>query len=417
MRLCVAVTTVLLTGPFVASTLADPWPGFRGPTGQGHSREIRLPISWSATDGVLWKTPIEGSGWSSPIVWGGRVFVTTARDEGRACHVLALDRRSGTVLWDTKVFTQTLKRKENKNSYATPTPATDGSRVFAACGDGSLVAVDAASGAVHWTNRDYPFYSQHGLATSLLLYRDLVIQARDGSSEGPDKSLGWQTPWDQSFIVALDARTGTPRWQARRGMSRIAHVTPIVAKISGADVLLSPAGDVIQGFEPTSGKRLWTVPSPGEGVVPSPVMAAGHLVTASGFGAPAVRAVRTVGTLSVAWEQTQGVPMQASPIAIEDQAYVVTDGGVLSALHASTGVQVWQERLGGTFSSSPVAADGKLYLLNEACETVVVAPGASFAQLARNPLEGRCQASMAVSGGLLFIRNDTAVYAIGTQPR
>jgi outer membrane protein assembly factor BamB len=417
MRARLALAASLLAGPAVAPLAADPWPGFRGPTGQGHSKEIRLPMKWSATEGVLWRTAIEGASWSSPIVWGGRVFVTTAKDDGRACHVIAFDRRTGQLLWDTLAFRQELKRKEGRNSYATPTPATDGTRVFAAFGDGSFVAVDAATGAVAWTNRDFPFYSQHGLGASLVLYRDLVIQARDGSSDGADKTVGWQTPWEESYIVALDVRTGKPRWQARRGPSRIAHVTPIVARVGGTEVLLSPAGDVIQAFDPFSGKRLWSVPSSGEGVVPSPVVAAGRVVTVSGFGAPAVRAVSAAGAPVVVWEQTKGVPMQSSPIAVDGRIYVVTDGGVLSALDDATGAQVWQQRLEGEFSASPVAVDGKLYLLSEACETWVIAPGASYALLSRNPLEGRCQASMAVSGGLLFIRTDRTLNAIGTPPR
>ena len=293
---------------------AEPWPGFRGPTGQGYSKEIRLPVSWSATRDVLWKAPIPGESWSSPVVWGGRVFVTTARDDGRACHVLALDRRTGEVLWDTLVFTQALKRKEGRNSYATPTPVTDGARVYASFGDGSFAAVDVVNGKVVWTNRDYPFYGQHGLGTSLVLHRDLVIMARDGSSEGEDKGLGWQTPWDQSFVLALDARTGRQRWKGSRGHSRIAHVTPIVARIGTREVLISPAGDVVQAFDLATGARLWSVPSTGEGVVPSPVMAGGLVVTVSGFGAPTVRAVRPGATPAVAWEQTKGVPMQASPV-------------------------------------------------------------------------------------------------------
>ena len=413
MRTHMLLTAVLLAGPLAGMVWAEPWPGFRGPNGQGFSKEIRLPVSWNVTRDVIWKTFIPGESWSSPVVLGGRVFVTTARDQGRACHVVALDRRTGEVLWDTLVFSQTLKRKEGRNTYATPTPATDGARVYASFGDGSFVAVDAANGRVVWANRDYPFYGQHGLGTSLVLYRDLLIMARDGSSEGDDKALGWQTPWDQSFIIALDTRTGRPRWKASRGLSRIAHVTPIVARIATRDVLVSPAGDVVQAFDLATGVRLWSIASTGEGVVPSPIMAGGLVVTVSGFGAPAVRAVRPGAAPEVAWEQTKGVPMQASPVASEGLVFLVSDTGILSALDQATGAQVWQQRLEGAFSASPVAADGKLYLLNESCETFVVAPGASYALLSRNPLEGHCQASMAVSGGVLFIRSDSALYAIG----
>jgi len=407
------LTALLVAGPLALVAAAEPWPGFRGPTGQGYSKEIRLPVSWSVTRDVAWKTPITGESWSSPVVWGGRVFVTTARDDGRACHVVALDRRTGEVLWDTLALTQTLTRKEDRNSYATPTPVTDGARVYASFGDGSFVAVDVLNGKVVWTNRDFPFYGHHGLGASPVLYRDLVIMARDGSNQGDDKALGWQTPWDRSFIIALDARTGRQRWKASRGLSRIAHVTPIVARLGAREVLVSPAGDVVQAFDLTTGARLWSVPSTGEGVVPSPVVAGGLVVTVSGFGAPAIRAVRPGEVPTVAWEQTKGVPMLASPAVSDGFIFVVSDAGVLSALDQATGAQVWQQRLEGEFSASPVVADGKLYLLNEACETFVVAPGGSYALLSRNPLEGRCQASMAVSGGVLFIRSDAAVYAIG----
>jgi len=413
MRTRVLCTALLVAGPLAVSATAEPWPGFRGPTRQGYSKEIRLPVSWSTTRDVLWKAPLAGDGWSSPVVWGGRVFVTTARDDGRACHVLALDRRTGEVLWDTLVFTQVLKRKEGRNSYATPTPVTDGARVYASFGDGSFAAVDVVNGKVVWTNRDYPFYGQHGLGTSLVLYRDLVIMARDGSSEGDDKGLGWQTPWDQSFVLALDARTGRQRWKGSRGLSRIAHVTPIVARIGTGDVLISPAGDVVQAFDLSNGARLWSVPSTGEGVVPSPVMAGDLVVTVSGFGAPTVRAVRPGATPAIAWEQTKGVPMQASLVVSEGLVFAISDAGILSAFDQATGAQVWQQRLEGAFSASPVVADGKLYLLSETCETWVVAPGASYALLSRNPLEGRCQASMAISGGSMFVRTDTALYAIG----
>jgi len=209
----------------IAVASAENWPQFRGPTGQGISTETGLPLRWTATENVAWKTAIPGKSWSSPIVWGDRVFVTTATEEGVSCRVLSLDRKSGSVLWNKEVFQQVPRRKEGRNSYATPTPATDGARVYACFGDGSFAALNFA-GEVVWTNRDYPFYSQHGLATSPILQRGLLIMSRDGSSEGEDKGLGWQKPWDQSFILALDAQTGQEIWKTRRGWSRISHGTP-----------------------------------------------------------------------------------------------------------------------------------------------------------------------------------------------
>ncbi len=153
---------------------AENWTGFRGPTGQGHSTETGLPQQWSPTNHVAWKTATPGQGWSSPIVWGGRVFVTTTKENGTKCHVLCLDAGGGKILWDKPVFEQVPLRKEGKNSYATPTPTTDGERIYAAFGDGSIAAV-TFDGSVVWTNREVPFYSRHGLGASPLLHGGLLI--------------------------------------------------------------------------------------------------------------------------------------------------------------------------------------------------------------------------------------------------
>ena len=222
MKRTIPVVTLLLV---TAALQAENWPQFRGPTGQGTSTETGLPLRWTATENVAWRTAIPGESRSSPIVWDDRVFVTTAAEGGVSCRVLSLDRMTGSVLWKKEVFQQLPRRKEGRNTAATPTSATDGARVYACFGDGSFAALNFA-GEDAWTNRNYPFYSQHGLATSPILHRGLLIMARDGSSEGEDKSLGWHKPWDQSFILALDAQTGKERWKARRGWSRISHGVP-----------------------------------------------------------------------------------------------------------------------------------------------------------------------------------------------
>src|SRR5688572_30769913 len=162
---------------------AEDWPRFRGPTGQGISGETGLPSKWSGVENVAWKTAIPGQGWSSPIVWGDRVFVTSTTENGVICHVICLDRASGKILWDKEVFTQRPTRKEGKNSYATPTPITDGQRVYAFFSSGSAVALDF-EGNIVWTNRDHKFYSQHGMSASPLIYKDLLIVPFDTSSEG-----------------------------------------------------------------------------------------------------------------------------------------------------------------------------------------------------------------------------------------
>ena len=269
---------------------AEEWPGFRGPTGQGISTEKGLPTKWSATENVAWKTAIPGEGWSSPVVWGDRVFVTTATDEGQSCRVIALSRLTGKVLWNEEVFRQKKLNKHGNNSYATPTPVTDGKRVYAVFNDGGIAALTVEGKRV-WVNRDVKYYSQHGLGGSPILYEGTLIMSFDGSSNGPDKTLGWQKPWDQSFLLALDAKTGKERWRAKRGPSRIAHTTPIVVKVAGRDELVSSAGDVIQGFDPKTGARRWSVRAEGEGVVASPVAGGGKVYANSGFPDQRLRAI------------------------------------------------------------------------------------------------------------------------------
>ncbi|MHC1763422.1 MAG: PQQ-binding-like beta-propeller repeat protein [Verrucomicrobiia bacterium] len=403
-----------------ATSHAENWPQFRGPTGQGHSAETGLPLRWSSTENIAWKTELPGEAWSSPIVWGDRVFVTTATDAGESCRVLALDRKTGTILWNKEVFKQVPRRKEGRNTYATPTPATDGERVYACFGDGSFAALSFA-GDVVWTNRRYPHYSQHGLASSLILHRGLLIMARDGSNEGEDKGLGWQKPWDQAFILALDTETGQERWKARRGLSRISHGVPALWEHDGGVELVSEAGDVVQGFNPETGERLWSSQVIGEGKVPSTVVGEGLVFTAGGWGGrESIKAFRLnergdLGTKNLAWEQRKGMPKVPSMLYLRPHLFAVTDGGIATCLKAATGEIVWQERLGGNFSASPVCAEGHIYFVLDEGETTVIEAGPEFKVLAKNSLGEKVQASPAISKGQIFIRTEQNLFCIGVK--
>ena len=399
---------------------AENWPQFRGPTGQGISAEAGLPLRWSSTNQIVWRTPIPGESWSSPIIWGDRVFVTTAADNGVTCLVLCLDRVTGRVLWNKPVLQQTTAgRKEGRNTYASPTPATDGRLVYTVFFDGSFAALNYA-GEIVWTNRSYPFYSQHGLSTSLLLWKDLLIQARDASSDGENKSLGWQTPWDQSYLLALDTKTGQERWKGRRGMSRIAHGMPAIwTAPDGRVQVISEAGDVVQGFDVQTGERLWSGEVIGEGKVPSTVIGEGLVFTAGGWGGKeSIKAFRLggVGDLQetqLVWQQKKGIPRVPSLLYVKPHLYAISDAGIATCIKAATGEIVWQERLDGKFTASPVFADGRIYFLADNGETTVVEAAAEFRVLAKNPLGEKVQASMAVSQGHLFIRTEGNLFCIG----
>jgi outer membrane protein assembly factor BamB len=408
---------------------AENWPRFRGPTGQGISSETNLPLHWNSASNLAWKAELPGLGWSSPIVWNDHVFVTTVTDSSTRCRVLALDRRTGQMRWNREVFEMVPRRKEGKNSYASPTPVTDGERVYAVFGDGSMAAL-AFDGAIVWTNRDVQHYSRHGLGASPLVHEGRLIMPFDGSNpvtvpgqypnNSAEEKLGWQTPWDRAFIAALDTRTGQRIWTARRGLSRVAHVTPNLLGAGPDAQLISAAGDVIQGHDPRTGERIWTVSSPGEGVTPSFAMGDGLIFTASGFGHTTLRTVQTGGrgdvtATHIAWEQRRGTPTQASLLYVKPYLYGITDGGIAHCYAATTGEVIYQERIGGNFCASPVYADGRIYFLSEQGETTVISAGAKFQVLARNPLNEKCQASMAVAQGHLFIRTENSLYCVGAN--
>lgn len=406
---------------------AQNWPRFRGPNGQGHSEETGLPLHWNASSNVAWKTAIPGEGWSSPIVWDGKIFLTSATENGTQCRVISIDAKSGQILWNKHVLTQQPRRKEGKNSYATPTPTTDGKSIFAVFGDGSVVAVDM-SGNLLWTNREVAFYSRHGLGASPMVYGDLLIMPYDGSNPvtaagnwpkvDDNERTGWQIPWDKALLVALDVKTGKRVWTGKRGMSRIAHVSPIVAQVDGKDQIISGAGDRLQGFDPKTGELIWSIYAQGEGVTPSPVLGDGMVLASSGFEKTTLRGVKLGGAKGdvtethVAWEQKKGVPTQSSPIYVKPYLYAITDGGIASCYDPKTGEQIWQERVGGNYSASPVFADGRIYFLSEAGDTTAIAADKEFKVLAKNPLGEKCQASMAVSGGKFFIRSDKNLICI-----
>jgi outer membrane protein assembly factor BamB len=419
-----AAAVVLLCA---TSLSAENWPGFRGPTGQGTSSEKGLPTKWSATENVAWKTPIPGEGWSSPIVWGDRVFVTAATDNGASCRVICISARDGKVLWNKEVFKQAAERKQEKNSLATPTPVTDGQRVYAFFGGGGAAAVDFG-GNVVWTNTSNAFYSQHGLGSSPILYKDLLLMPWDHSirpGPGIDPHIGWQIKWDQSYVWALDKNTGKERYKARRRQSRIAHMTPQVLDVDGKPQLISAAGDVIEAFDPLSGERIWWVTTGGEGVTPSPVFENGIVFSSSGFATnvpyAAIRAHRMGGRGDVTrqnlvWEQKKNVPMLPSFVLANHLLFMVTEKGIAQCLDPKDGNILWTERLEGTFSASPIAtADGKVYFLNEDGDTSVIEAAREFKEVATNTLsDGPCQASAAVSNGRLFIRTAKKLYCIGT---
>ena len=400
----ICVICVICGSPSVLA--AQDWPAFRGPDGQGHSREQNLPIEWNESTNVAWKTKVPGLGWSSPVVSGGKVWVTTAVEQrGISLRLLGFDAATGRELVNVEVFQVVASRGDinPKNSWASPTPIVDGDRVYVHFGADGTAAV-TTTGTVLWKQR-FEYQSQHGAGGSPVLYGDLLIFSCDGS--------------DAAFVVALDKQTGKVKWRTdRRFPADQAYTTPLVIRVGERDQLISVGAYRAAAYEPLNGKEIWRVSyADGFSNVPRPVFAHGLVYIATGFQQPSLLAVRPDGAGEVtkthtAWKLGRGAPLTPSPIVVGDELYVVTDGGIASCLDARTGAPIWRQRLGGTYSASPVFAGGSIYFPAEQGVTTVIAAGKEFRRLATNRLDGGLLASMAVSGGSLFLRTDSHLYRI-----
>jgi outer membrane protein assembly factor BamB len=381
---------------------AEDWPQFRGPDGQGHSGERALPLNWSENANVRWKVPIPGLGWSSPAILGDRIWVTTAMDRGRSLQAICLDRETGRQKLAVEVFHSAGEEAINgKNSYASPTPLLDGDHVYLHFGPYGTACI-RNSGEVVWRTR-LKYSPQHGPGGSPALFEDLLIVSCDGM--------------DTQYVAALDTGNGKVRWKTPRAGQQ-AYATPLVIEAGGRTQLIAPGAFRATAYDPRTGKEIWWV-SYGQGFsnVPRPVFGAGLVFICSGFFEPVLLAVRPDGRgdvtdSHVTWKLQRGAPLTPSPLLAEENLYVVTDNGIGTCLDARTGATHWRERLGGTFSASPVYADGRIYFLNEDGQTTVVAPSKQFQKLATNQLDGRTLASIAVSGGALFIRTDKNLYRL-----
>jgi outer membrane protein assembly factor BamB len=401
---------LLIAGAAAPASMAQDWPEFRGPGGQGHSAERGLPSDWSESRNIVWKTPIQGLGWSSPVVAGGRVWLTTAIGEREvSLRAVAFDVETGREVVNVEVFRlRNLRDLNPKNSWASPTPIVERDRVYVHFGADGTAAL-TTSGEIVWKTQ-FPYESQHGAGGSPIVYGDLLIFSCDGS--------------DQAFVVALDKRTGRIRWKTpRRQPADQAYSTPIVIRVGDRDQIVSVGAYRTAAYDPQSGREIWRVGyADGFSNVPRPVYGHGLVFIATGFQEPTLIAVRPDGTgdvtrTHVAWTVRRGAPLTPSPLVVGDELYLVSDVGVASCLDARSGAVVWQQRLGGNYSASPVFADGRIYFLAEEGIASVIAPGREFRRLATNRLDGGMLASMAVSGGSMFIRTDSHLYRIASTSR
>ncbi len=409
------LTVLCITALTTATVTAEDWPQFRGPTGQGLSKETHLPAVWSTTKNVAWTVDIPGKGWSSPIVWKGRIYLTTAetppagRGNDRSLRALCLDAKSGKTRWNVEVFQQkneSTQRIHGKNSHASATPVTDGKFLYVHFGAQGTACL-TLDGKTVWKNRELVYRPQHGNGGSPILVDDVLIVSCDGS--------------DVQYIVALDKTSGKIRWKKDRpatpGGKKFSFSTPLAITQGGKTQIISPATDQVISYEPATGKEQWVVHYDGFSVIPRPVYAHGLVFLSTSYMRPQMLAIQPGGDGDVTkthlkWSIRRGAPNTPSPLVVGNFLYFVSDRGVATCADPKTGKVIWQQRIGGNYSASPIFADGKIYFQSEQGNTTVIKPGAKYTEIARNSLKERTLASYAVADGALFIRTDSKLYRI-----
>ncbi len=396
---------------FGTTAQADNWAGWRGSDRSGVSREAGLPEAWSDTTHVLWKTPLPGSGISSPIIWGDRVFVTES--DGRRLsnlHVICLSRDSGKELWHQQFWgTAPTLYHATKSSMATPVPVTDGKHLFAFFGTGDVFCL-TVEGELVWqrslANEYGAIENRFAASSSPLLYEESVIVQCDH--------------YGASYLVALDQSTGADRWKAERPECWLSWSSPqlIQDEKSGRAELLALGSHKLDAYDPRSGERLWTVRGMSRECIPTPVYGNGLIYAVSGPKYPTV-AIRPGGAgdvtdTNVVWSNPRGGPFVPSAILVGERYYLVDDSGIATCLDARDGKSLWQKRLPGRYTASPVAGDGKIYFTNEDGTTTVIASNeAKYREVSRNEVKEPVFASPAISQGRIFLRTSKHLWCIG----
>ena len=404
-----ALILVLVSAPVFAD-----WPQFRGPDGQGHSDAEGIPLHWSETQNVSWKTALPGKGWSSPVISRNQIWMTTATAEGKSLRAVCVDRKSGRILHDVEALRVDIAgSKHVQNGFASPTPVLDGTHVFVHYGPRGTVCLNT-DGSTVWKNTELDFAALQGAGSSPILHGDLVILTCDGT--------------DQQFLVALDKRTGKVTWKQPRQhleaaakkspIAKMAYSTPLVSVVDGVSQLVSSGADHVAAYNVETGEEIWWMPYDGFSLVARPsfgnglfyvqgsIMLDHHAVYAIRPGKGQIRDNRVV------WQSSAGIPHVPSPLLVGKELFVVHDQGVATCFDAMTGEVRWTKRLGGNYRASPIEVRGRIYVCNREGQTLVLAAGKEFKILATNQLDGVLLASPAVAGRALFLRSDTHLYRI-----
>jgi outer membrane protein assembly factor BamB len=419
----------------VSASGGENWPQFRGPTGDGHADAPRLPITWSEQEHVKWKTPIHGRAWSSPVIWGKQIWVSTATEDGTRLCAICVDRESGTTQRDLKLFDVEKPQFAHKfNTYGSPTPVIEEGRVYVTFGSPGTACLDTQTGEVLWTRRDFVCNHYRGAGSSPILYGDLLIMNFDLS--------------DHQFVVALDKKTGQTVWRTERSIDfkdlgpdglpmtegdlRKGFSTPTIAMLDGQPTLISSGAKAHYAYNPRTGEELWRVEErTSHSASTRPVAAGGLVFLPTGWSTGELLAIHpgkkgevidanqpnpTNAQLRVVWKSKRSVPKKPSVLWVDGYVFTIEDGGVASCLEASTGQEIWRERIGGNYSASPLYCAGRIYFFSEEGKGTVIEAGRQFKKLAENMLDDGFMASPAVAGQALYLRTRTHLYRIEGGP-
>jgi outer membrane protein assembly factor BamB len=391
---------------------AENWPQFRGPTCEGHADDADIPTTWSETENIAWKTPIHGRAWSSPVVWKNQVWLTTATEDGKQMFAICVDRDSGKIVHDIKLFENEKPEEIHElNSYGSPTPCIEEGRVFIHFGSYGTACLDTATGKTLWERRDLPCNHYRGPGSSPMPYGDTILIHYDG--------------YDFQYVVALDKKTGDTVWKSDRqidfgtdnGDFKKAYCTPLLIETDGRKQLISPASKAVVALDPDTGKEIWKVRYNEFSATARPVFGHGLIFVNTGFGKAEMWAIRPGGEgdvtdTHVVWRVARQIGSKPSAVLVGDNLYQVHDSGVATALNAKTGEEVWTKRLSGQFSSSLLVSRGNIYYFSQQSPTFVIKAGEKFDQIAANKLDAGFMASPAVAGNALYVRTETHLYRI-----
>jgi outer membrane protein assembly factor BamB len=385
------------------------WPQFRGPASDGHVAMDNVPVVWSDTTNIVWRAPIEGLGWSSPVVVDGSIYLTTAvpKDKGLALVAIALDASTGKPLWEREVRTvDAVPSIHAKNSHASPTPIVRDGSVFVHFGTLGTARLACTDGSVQWLCTELIYPPVHGSGGSPVLHDGRLAIVCDGSKD--------------PFVAALDANTGKIVWKTQRGVpARISHsfVTPTVTQVDGKSLVLAPGPEHFASYDLANGDEVFRVMAPGWSVVPQPIVFEDLVIYNHDYDNPELMAVRLGGKgdvtgTHVVWRRERSAPSTPTPVLVDGLLYTVSDKGIATCLDAKTGEQHWMERLGGNYSASPIYSDGRILFLSEDGVATWVRVGTMFEILQRNELTGRTFATPAFDGTGMYLRTDSELLKI-----